>query len=904
MGLKDHPEEDGAGRILDLGLDLEYLHIEGSDSRQAGSDTGPSMERGEEEEEACDRSSNSSLSTPGGKEGEVVGEEESAGSDSEPEPGRNSTGSNPAGGVSISESDGGVLVPNTTKPHQPLCRTPCVDLGSEGPPEPPSGEPSPGEALREYQSKLEFALKLGYTEELVRLVLAKLGQDTLINDILGELVKLGSKAETNQQLTGSTASQPASSSSCSSSSSSSTCGYLEAQQGRSDSPYQTDLLLGDKDNLRPIVLDGSNVAMSHGNKEVFSCYGIQLAVDWFLERGHRDITVFVPSWKKEQSRPDALITDQDILRRLEKDKILVFTPSRRVQGRRVVCYDDRFIVKLAYESDGIIVSNDNYRDLASEKPEWKKLIDERLLMYSFVNDKFMPPDDPLGRHGPSLENFLRKRPIMPEHRKQPCPYGKKCTYGHKCKYYHPERSAQCQRSVADELRASAKTSDTSTSTKGQGGEAGLVKSHSEPNNVAVGTKRGSAPSIRALSYGEAEDKLRHAEKCKNSLSSSSGSSCCSGSVTLSPAPGGPPSSALSYPQDQPPSLGRDTPHITLPAPHPHPDPYSSSCDPPDLSYYSVTPAHSGLAARRSPECRFPLDTDLRLLGSSDCGSSSCDSYRERASCLCCPDPQLDKYIHHQHHQYYQHHHHQHNRLYSQHSAPLLEPHHPHPSHYAHTHTPTSALHGYHQSLARGHSFPHDEPPDPHLYPVPPPLQHQAVGARSSCPGDYPSVSQSSSYPPGSPLGRCLANTRLETLSDSRLYERSPLPPRKAFSWDLYCSQPPQPCYETYQSLPESHDVGWGQTTLSYHPLYPPHSSQPPHQSHAPQPSHPSMPPHHTHQEPPALSRYGEVREKVYLNLCNIFPSELVGRVMGRNPHVTDAQQLAAAILAEKSQAGY
>lgn len=150
---------------------------------------------------------------------------------------------------------------------------------------------------------------------------------------------------------------------------------------------------------------------SHGNKEVFSCQGIQLAVDWFQERGHQNITVFVPAWRKEQSRPDAPITgqgenmsartsvlqqvsvnshcltDQEILRRLEKEKILVFTPSRRVQGRRVVCYDDRFIVKLAYESDGIIVSNDNYRDLANEKPEWKKFIDERLLMYSFVNDK-------------------------------------------------------------------------------------------------------------------------------------------------------------------------------------------------------------------------------------------------------------------------------------------------------------------------------------------------------------------------------------------------------------------------------------------------------------------------------------------------------------------------------------
>ena len=58
----------------------------------------------------------------------------------------------------------------------------------------------------------------------------------------------------------------------------------------------------------PIVIDGSNVAMSHGNKERFSCKGIRICVDWFLSRGHRDVTVFVPLWRKEASNPDKPIS--------------------------------------------------------------------------------------------------------------------------------------------------------------------------------------------------------------------------------------------------------------------------------------------------------------------------------------------------------------------------------------------------------------------------------------------------------------------------------------------------------------------------------------------------------------------------------------------------------------------
>lgn len=190
------------------------------------------------------------------------------------------------------------------------------------------------------------------------------------------------------------------------------------------------------DDMRDIVIDGSNVAMCHGHKETFSCSGIDIVVEWFRQRGHKKIVVFVPQWRQEASTTESPITNQDILNRLDKERVLVFTPSRRINGRRVVCYDDRYIVKHAFDTDSVVVSNDNFRDLCKESSDWKSFIEQRLLMYSFVNDTFMPPDDPLGRCGPTLDEFLRKGT-----KSRPCPYKNKCTYGSKCRFYHPEKEA-------------------------------------------------------------------------------------------------------------------------------------------------------------------------------------------------------------------------------------------------------------------------------------------------------------------------------------------------------------------------------------------------------------------------------------------------------------------------------
>lgn len=155
------------------------------------------------------------------------------------------------------------------KTHRQLCRSPCLgphilkrneifqDFKIEEAQIVPKEVKKAPDVVKEYQTKLEFALKLGYSEEQVQLVLNKLGTDALINDILGELVKLGNKTETDQTVTNANTSVMREASS------------IESQ--RSESPLQQDVT-EDGDNLRPIVIDGSNVAMRYVTMKLLLLY--------------------------------------------------------------------------------------------------------------------------------------------------------------------------------------------------------------------------------------------------------------------------------------------------------------------------------------------------------------------------------------------------------------------------------------------------------------------------------------------------------------------------------------------------------------------------------------------------------------------------------------------------------
>lgn len=301
-----------------------------------------------------------------------------------------------------------------------------------------------------YKRKCEFAVKAGYRWAQAEAVL-QANPDATEDEMLAKLVHLSARASPTPRARCPSGMKPG-----------------------SEPPVGVD-----PSYLRPIVIDGSNVAMTHGKGKFFSCHGILLAVQYFRERGHQLITVFVPSWRKEASKPESPITDQDILLHLEKEGQLVFTPSKRIGEKRIVCYDDRFIVKFAATKGGVIVSNDNYRDLVNENDAWRETIEKRVLMFTFAQDLFMVPDDPYGRNGPTLEQLLRSDTSPPPPKGQAvqkqqgkiCPYADKCTFGKKCRFYHPEReessssskvSSASSTSVPDQKASQGSSRNSST----------------------------------------------------------------------------------------------------------------------------------------------------------------------------------------------------------------------------------------------------------------------------------------------------------------------------------------------------------------------------------------------------------------------------------------------------------
>ena len=162
-----------------------------------------------------------------------------------------------------------------------------------------------------------------------------------------------------------------------------------------------------KGNFRPIIIDGCNIAFqlgSNGKTKKFSAKGLKIAYEYFKAKGYADKDIIivikhVPKITKE---------DVEILDDLKELGVITETPSRLAGNERFQSDDDLLILSIAKDIGGVVVTKDQYRDHFKESPEYKDVIRNRLIQPIFFGgDRFKLPVVPLGKKGPSLDEFLR-----------------------------------------------------------------------------------------------------------------------------------------------------------------------------------------------------------------------------------------------------------------------------------------------------------------------------------------------------------------------------------------------------------------------------------------------------------------------------------------------------------------
>jgi hypothetical protein len=160
-----------------------------------------------------------------------------------------------------------------------------------------------------------------------------------------------------------------------------------------------------------IVVDGCNVAWNYGECKGFSSQGLELCLDWFLARNFSKVVAFVPhsycsppdGSKRGARSSHAAKTghyqnradDVAALLRLHHRGLVRFTP----RGGD----DDAFIISFAYQSDGWIVSNDNYREFlqGAIPPAERDWLLWRKIFYTFVGNVFIPTAPKIHRKPPA-----------------------------------------------------------------------------------------------------------------------------------------------------------------------------------------------------------------------------------------------------------------------------------------------------------------------------------------------------------------------------------------------------------------------------------------------------------------------------------------------------------------------
>lgn len=134
---------------------------------------------------------------------------------------------------------------------------------------------------------------------------------------------------------------------------------------------------------RTVIIDGVDVAQAYSNYGTFSVRGLETAIDFFENKGLQ-VKAVCPQNLTQRPKTD----DQNGFHRLVKQRKIVLTPCKRLPSNIDCCTHRKLILDITHAKDGVLISNDSYRDLLNENQKWNEVILSRIHGYSWDSGTF------------------------------------------------------------------------------------------------------------------------------------------------------------------------------------------------------------------------------------------------------------------------------------------------------------------------------------------------------------------------------------------------------------------------------------------------------------------------------------------------------------------------------------
>ena len=166
---------------------------------------------------------------------------------------------------------------------------------------------------------------------------------------------------------------------------------------------------GQKGELRPIIIDGQNIAWKYGNhlrknNKLCDANGLKVCYDYFRTKWNYPDEKISIVWKHIA---DEHLKDKEIIEEFKEKRIIVEASSRKVDGQRLNLDDDTLALDIAYEKGGIIISFDNFRNHFEKSTTYHQVIRHRVIDPTFDHEEVRFHPKPKGDKGPSLKQLLR-----------------------------------------------------------------------------------------------------------------------------------------------------------------------------------------------------------------------------------------------------------------------------------------------------------------------------------------------------------------------------------------------------------------------------------------------------------------------------------------------------------------